>query len=156
MWKSSPIRRNAVGLFFSSVPIDFDERCCRMIFIVAELYRNTDMNPQPSPSVGILFSIIALLIIAYNAIKMHNSLKLSGETINYDLVNIGFMKNDPCLVQNFIVPISNNALYQDCVDALIGIGYKKKQAHKKAQSVFGTNSPSSVVEFIQIAMKNQK
>lgn len=111
------------------------------------------MNPQPSPSVGIFMSIVAILIIAYHAIKMHNSLKSSQRYINYDLFNLGVIDSSPTLVQNFVVPIHNSDLYKDCVDALIGLGYKKKQAHKKAQSVFSTSSPSSIIEFLSTVTK---
>jgi len=111
------------------------------------------MNPQPSPYVGVFMSIVAILIIAYHAIKMNNSLKSSERYINYDLFSLGVIDSSPALVQNFVVPIHGSDLYNDCVDALIGLGYKKKQAHKKAQSIFSTSSPSSIIEFLSMVTK---
>jgi hypothetical protein len=124
-----------------------------MIFVVAELYRNTNMNPQPSPLIGVFMSMVAVLIIAYHALKMHNSLRFSDRSINYDLFNLGVIERDPTLVQNFVISPSNSDLYHDCVNALVGLGYKKKQAHKKAQSVFNSNPPSSIIEFLNTVTK---
>ena len=160
MWKSGPIRRNAVGPFFSSLKLDFDEGYGRMIFIVAELYRNTNVNPQPSPEIGQICATIAFIIGGlYAFIAYKNIMSGSMPVPNYDLVNLGIIEDGPTPVVVIDKPETNafesQQLYLDCIDTLVAIGYKKSEAKKRAKAIFSKHkpAPTSVQEFLSIIMK---
>ncbi len=160
MWKSGPIRRNAVGPFFSSLPIDFDERYRIMIFIVAELYRNTSMNPQPSQEIAQVFATIAFLIGAFYAFMAYNNV-MSGSMSapNYDLFTLGAIEDSPNQVVVVETAKTNSfesqQLYIDCIDTLVAIGYKKTEAKKRAKAIFSKHkpTPTNVQEFLNIVMQ---
>lgn len=111
------------------------------------------MNPQPPQSVGMFVSIISILIIAYNAIKMYNSLRSSNESMNYDLFNLGIVESSPVLIQNFITQPVDNDLYNDCINILIKLGYSKKQAQKKVKFTFNKNPPKNITDFLHAISK---
>ena len=160
MWKSGPIRRNAVGPFFSSLHLDFDERDGIMIFIAAELYRNTSMNPQPSADVAQACATIAFLIGAFYAFIAYNNV-MSGSmpAPNYDSFTLGTIEASPSQVvvieKQKTNTFESQQLYIDCIDTLVAIGYKKSEAKKRAKAIFSKHNPTptSVQEFLNIVMK---
>jgi hypothetical protein len=131
-----------------------------MIFIVAEVYRNTSMNPQPSQEIAQVFAAIAFLIGAFYAFITYNNV-MSGSmpSPNYDLFTLGAIEDSP----NQVVVIEktktnsfeSQQLYIDCIDTLVAIGYKKSEAKERARAIFSKHepTPTCVQEFLNIVMQ---
>jgi len=49
----------------------------------------------------------------------------------------------------------SDPLYNDCVDALHSLGYKKRESQSTASSIFNTSKPASVQEFLQIVFSRK-
>lgn len=63
--------------------------------------------------------------------------------------------NEPRFQVGVIVekPVIDKAFYEDCVDSLKSIGFKKSQATVIAKKVFANNNPDSIQSFISLAMQ---
>jgi hypothetical protein len=146
------------GHFFSSLRIDFDERCGMMIFITAELYRNIGMNPQPSQDIVNIFATVAIILGAFYAYVAYGDI-MSGiiQPPNYDLFQLGTIEENTQVVvmQDKSNSFESQQLYLDCIDTLIAVGYKKSEAKKRAKAIFSKHNPqpASVQEFLNIVMK---
>lgn len=130
------------------------------------------MNPQPDPMIGnIVATIIVLMVIYYTikAIKENKSIVLNDKFV------IGYIDTDPIVIneahhhhkatktvhtktKKVVVKkpdFENQPLYTDCVDALVALGMKKKEAKNRAMSIFSTTKPQpkSIQEFLTLALK---
>lgn len=126
------------------------------MFIVAELYRNSEMNEQPSPAFANIFLVIMGLIAAFFAVKAY----LENHTIsldNLDKFTLGYVEDssNKIIVQvpKTVDSFESKQLFLDCIDTLIAVGFKKKEAKNKAKAIFRTHNPSSIQEFLNIALK---
>jgi hypothetical protein len=120
------------------------------------------MNPQPDSSVGSMCAMAFVALVAYHFIKTY---KAGNFTPISDMVNIGYVESaPPCspviinqTVQQQAQPVNNfesQQLYIDCVDTLVSIGFKKREARNKAKRVFMSNpNISTVQEFLTLALK---
>lgn len=125
------------------------------------------MNPQPSPITGDLVALLVMCGVAFYAWKAYSEKKAMQIS---DLFTIGYIESDPIVVQD-VKHIHNNThhthinhnlktssfedqqLYIDCIDTLVAVGYKKKEARAKAKQIFSSaNPPTTVQEFLQRAM----
>jgi len=117
------------------------------------------MNPQPNESIGVVFAILFVCGIAYYAYKAF----VNGPHIdlrNIDLFTVGYIEpnNIRVKVNHIHVPQQqvkkyDTQFYLDCVEALYSLGMKKAQAKKITKSVFESNNPSSIQEFLVLALK---
>lgn len=121
------------------------------------------MNPQPPQEIATLVSVVVICMIAYYAIKAHLE-TVSGSQlhkVNHDLFAIGQIEepSPPVVIVNAPsttkskINFESMQLYQDCIDTLVAIGYKKTEAKKRAKSVFTKHIPKSVQEFLNIILK---
>jgi hypothetical protein len=120
------------------------------------------MNPQPDSSVGTLCAIAFMALVAFHFIK---TFRAGNYTPFSDMVNIGYVESPPpCspviinqAVQQQAQPANNfesQQLYIDCVDTLVSIGFKKREARNKTKRVFMSNpNISTVQEFLTIALQ---
>jgi hypothetical protein len=114
------------------------------------------MNPQPEEYVGKILALIAIVVFlsyAYQTFINGPHMKLGN-----DLFTLGYVEpNDLNVIVNQSSPakmsIEKTQLYLDCVDALYAIGIKKSQAKIKAKEIFEEHNPTSVQEFLMIALK---
>lgn len=116
------------------------------------------MNPQPPEYLGQLVALGFALLVVYHAVKAY----YNNPPIYFnDLYTIGYVeesKNKPII--NVLTENKNSfesqQLYIDCIDALNALGMKKSEAKRKAKHIFSsmTNPPSSVQEFLMIALRN--
>lgn len=128
------------------------------------------MNPQPDPIVGNICAIAFFLMIALYTIKAIKD----GKSIQFnDNFVIGHLQYDPIFVNEIhhnhktvktvktkkvIVEkpdFESQQLYADCIDALVALGMKKKEAKNKAIFVFSTTNPQpkTIQEFLLIVLK---
>jgi hypothetical protein len=138
------------------------------------------MNPQPSPAIGNLVAIaLGLLIIYYTirAIKENKTI-----TINDNFV-IGYLESDNIVVNTTPPPkddfekpdispevppkpskkkkikqeddTKNQMFYADCIDALVALGMKKREAKNRTQLIFATMhpKPQTIQKFLITALK---
>lgn len=121
------------------------------------------MNPQPDPIVGhIVAAFIVLMTLVYT-IKAF----LENKTLQFnDNFVIGYIESDPIIVNeihehktkkvivNSKPSFESQQLYLDCIDALVALGMKKREARNKAKFVFSTMNPQpqSIQEFLVIAL----
>lgn len=128
------------------------------------------MNPQPSEHIGVLFAIIFVCMVIYHTIKAIQDCKTISIDDNFI---IGYIESDPINIHVDQFPTSrvikaktkkilvektsfeSQQLYADCIDALVALGMKKKQAKEKAKYLFSTmkTQPKSIQEFLQLALK---
>jgi hypothetical protein len=103
------------------------------------------------------FTVLFCLIVLFYAIKSYND----GNAIdfrNIDMINMGYLERDDVFV-NVVKPdnikdtLESQQLYLDCIDALNAIGMKKTQAKKKAKEIFAIHNPSTVQEFLILALQ---
>lgn len=113
------------------------------------------MHPYENTSYMFMFAFLGL--IYFYAIKAYNA----GKTINLhniDLVTVGYLEDQPIIQQVVATKPSfeSQQLYVDCIEALHSLGMKKSEAKRKAKFIFSTMSspPSSIQEFLMIALKN--
>ena len=137
------------------------------------------MNPQPDPIVGHVIAILfvcMLVIYTLQAMKQGKTTKISDNFI------IGYLESDPIVIRRDNPPndfdkfdpstqppnptqpktkkktdsIKNQPFYVDCVDALVALGMKKRDATQKTKTIFETMHPrpTSIQSFLLIALKN--
>lgn len=124
------------------------------------------MNPQPSQYIGNIFAIIFGCICFYYFIKAYNS--PTHTKPNLDLFTLGFIESNNKATDVTNIRIVNQVskqeykfeptqLYNDCVDALHSIGFKKNQAKKMAKDIFTSTDgpPENIQTFLEIALKNK-
>lgn len=115
------------------------------------------MNPQPPEYMGQIIAAIIGVMVLYYAIKAFYDDK---QTISTDLFTLGYIedsKDKIIVVQNRDKQnLETQQLFIDCIDALHALGMKKNEAKKRARHIFNSasNSPSSVQEFLMIALRN--
>lgn len=132
------------------------------------------MNPQPDPIVGNITAIIFVLAIVFYAIKAiseNNIIHISDKLI------IGYVDADPITInevhhhhktiktvqtktktKKVVITkpdFESQQLYADCIDALVALGMKKREAQNKASIIFSTTNPQpkTIQEFLMIALK---
>lgn len=135
------------------------------------------MNPQPDPTLGNLVAIaFVILIICYTirAIKTNNTISINDNFI------IGYLESDDIVVNTTLPPPRDDfgnqdtapknppkpskkkeiekedqALYLDCIDALVALGMKKREAKTKTNLVFSTMNPKpkTIQKFLITALK---
>jgi hypothetical protein len=130
------------------------------------------MNPQPHPIVGEFFAFIIMLLTAFYAYKAY----IQGKSINLnelDIFTIGYIEETPPAQITHVVEkhfhktktkrvietkpsFESQQLYVDCIDALVALGVKKKDAKTRAEFIFSSINPqpSTVQEFLIIALRN--
>jgi hypothetical protein len=127
------------------------------------------MNPQPSPIVGELCAFIMICLTAfytYKAFMEGKSIdlnKLDMFTIGYieetspvtHVVEKHFHKTKTKRVVETKPSFESQQFYVDCIDALVALGMKKKDAKSRAEFIFSTMNPqpSSIQDFLMIALK---
>jgi hypothetical protein len=139
------------------------------------------MNPQPHPNVGNFCAFIIICMTIFYTYKAYISGK-SLSINQLDNFVIGYVESDPVVTQvvnktyKEIKPVKiirtktetiktervvetkpnfeSQQLYVDCIDALVALGMKKKDAKSKAKFVFSTLNPqpASIQEFLIIAL----
>jgi hypothetical protein len=112
------------------------------------------MNEQPQYWVGAFFAIIVFIVFLYHASQTF----FNGPHINYlekDLFKLGYFDGSDVniVINKEPKPSYDMQLYKDCIDALYAIGVKKSQAKIRAKQVFESHNPSSVQEFLSLALK---
>lgn len=123
------------------------------------------MNPQPDPIAGDLVAFIIFCGVAFYTWKAYSEKR--SIYVN-DLFTIGYIESNPVVVQEVHHVHNNNVhtvqtvkassfedqqLYIDCIDTLVAVGYKKKEARAKAKKIFSSpNPPTTVQEFLQRVM----
>lgn len=117
------------------------------------------MNPQPPEHVGQLVAIFFTLLVIYYAIKAY----YNNPPINFnDLYTIGYLEDSHNVpIVNVVTNKPNfesQQLYIDCIDALQALGMKKTEAKRKTKQIFSSmeNQPSSIQEFLMIALRNSQ
>jgi hypothetical protein len=120
------------------------------------------MNPQPDTSVGTTFAIAFVALVAYHFIKTYRA---GNFTPLSDMVNIGYVESPPpCspVIINQTIPqqdqpnnnLESQQLYIDCIDTLVSIGFKKREARNKVKRIFANNPHiSTVQEFLTLALQ---
>lgn len=126
------------------------------------------MNPQPEPYVGNVFALVFACICLYYFIKAYNS--PTSTKPDLDLFTLGFIESNKSArttdvtnirVINKITKQKPNfevtQLYNDCVDALHSIGFKKNQAKKMTKDIFTSPNgpPENIQTFLELALKNK-
>jgi hypothetical protein len=121
------------------------------------------MNPQPDPIVGDIIAALVILIVVIYTIKA----VLENKTLQLnDNFVIGYIESDPIIINqihehkskkvivNKKPSFESQQLYLDCIDALVALGMKKREARNKAKFVFSTMNPQpqSIQEFLVIAL----
>jgi hypothetical protein len=114
------------------------------------------MNPQPAPHIGPIFAILFIGVVAYHAFKNY----VGGKTITLsDSFNLGYIESAPPSVIMREAPAVDNfesqQVYSDCLEALVSLGFKRKDATKKTKMIFKTYKPAprTVQEFLEIILK---
>ena len=118
------------------------------------------MNPQPPEYIGQLVALSFTLLIIYHAVKAY----YNNPPIYFnDMYTIGYFEDShKTPIVNVITDNKSNfesqQLYIDCIDALHALGMKKLEAKRRAKQIFSSmsNPPSSVQEFLMIALRNSK
>lgn len=112
---------------------------------------------HPYENISHIFMYLFLGLVYYYARKAYKE----GKVINLhklDLVNVGYLEDQPIIQQVVETKPSfeSQQLYLDCIEALHSLGMKKSEAKRKAKFIFSTmsNPPTSVQEFLMIALKN--
>lgn len=130
------------------------------------------MNPQPDPMIGHLMAVIfvaAIFFYALKAVKENKTVRFNDNFV------IGYIESSPIVVNEVhhnhktvktieqktktkikkVVDVESQQLYADCVDALVALGMKKRQAQHQATFVFSTTypQPKTIQEFLMIALK---
>ena len=117
------------------------------------------MNPQPDSSVGTTFAIAFTALVAYHFVKTY---KAGNFTPLSDMVNIGYVESAPqCapviinqIAQQPVNNLESQQLYIDCIDTLVSLGFKKREAKSKTKRIFTSNPDiSTVQEFLTIALQ---
>lgn len=116
------------------------------------------MNPQPPEYVGSIFAalfIIGTLFYALIAFLDDKEIKINDNFI------LGYFEDQPhnttvnvVTTQSSIKDFESTQLYSDCIEALYALGMKKSEAKKRAKAVFSVAVPSSIQEFLMIALRN--
>lgn len=140
------------------------------------------MNPQPDPLVGDFCAGIIICLMVFYTYKAYIDGK-SFNLSNLDNFIIGYIESEPVVTQvventyKEVKPVKiirtktetvrtekvvetkpsfeSQQLYVDCIDALIALGMKKKEAKAKAKFIFSTMNPqpSTVQDFLMIALR---
>lgn len=140
------------------------------------------MNPQPDPSVGNIVAIIFCISVVYYTIIAIRENKTFSVNDNFI---IGYLERDPIIIlpppsspppDRFKDPDNkppqpinptpksnkakstkdiNSKLYTDCMDALVALGMRKREARERTKSIFLTMNtpPSSIQAFLMIALQ---
>jgi hypothetical protein len=89
----------------------------------------------------IAFSMI--IGVLYVALTTKNPTNIS------DIMTIGYVEEDR--PQNIVVttPVIDEQLKIDCIDTLVKLGTKKREAKKYASREFASNPPKSIQEFLK-------
>ena len=127
------------------------------------------MNPQPNPIIGEIGAFITMMIVAFYTYKAYHEgksidlNKLDMFTIGYieetspvtHVVEKHFHKTKTKRVVETKPSFESQQFYVDCIDALVALGMKKKDAKSRAEFIFSTMNPqpSSVQEFLMIALR---
>ena len=73
-----------------------------------------------------------------------------------DIFTIGYVEESPPIVVNTVVKVpeskEDTKLKRDCVDVLIKLGFRKRDAKQKAKEVFANFSPQNIQEFLKEAL----
>jgi hypothetical protein len=111
------------------------------------------MNPQPDPSIGIIFAFVVMCGIVYYAYKAF----VYGPHINLrdDLFTIGYVEANNINVRVHHKPVvaQNTQLYMDCIESLHSLGMKKSEAKRITKSIFENHNPTNVQEFLVLALR---
>jgi hypothetical protein len=141
------------------------------------------MNPQPDPIIGQLFALAILSMTAFYTYKAYSEGK-SIDLNKLDNFTIGYLEQDyftPQVIEKHfhetVKPVKiiktntetikteriietkpnfeSQQLYVDCIDTLVALGMKKKDAKSRAKFIFSTMDPqpSTVQEFLMIALR---
>jgi hypothetical protein len=132
------------------------------------------MNPQPDPIIGHIFAAMFIIAIVFYAVKAAKENKVVRFDDNFV---IGYVESSPIVINEVhhnhktvktiekktktrtkikkVVDVESQQLYADCVDALVALGMKKRQAQNQATFVFSTTHPrpKTIQEFLMIALK---
>jgi hypothetical protein len=119
------------------------------------------MNEQPDQFYSQILMFVFVGVAAYSYFFSKKS-----HVNNLDFFEIGYVMNDNVAVYEAPIctskPASNPAskpaltqLQQDCIDAMIGLGMKKKEATKRMHDLFAKYQPKTIQEFIQVAFKHE-
>ena len=127
------------------------------------------MNPQPNPIVGELCAFIMVCLTAfytYKAFIEGNSIDLN----KIDMFKIGYIEETSPVTQvvekhfhktqtKRVVEtkpsFKSQQFYVDCIDTLVALGVKKKDAKSRAEFIFSTMNPqpSTIQDFLMIALR---
>lgn len=122
------------------------------------------MNEQPNPIIGNLVAIAFVCGVVYHTLK---AFKNNKPIVMNDLFTLGYVeenhtpiivKTPPVIVNNVVTKQSSfedQKLFMDCVDTLVAIGYKRREAKSRAKKIFSSDNPPSTVQaFLEIALRN--
>jgi hypothetical protein len=123
------------------------------------------MNPQPDPIIGNIIALLFVLTTIFYAVKAifeNQTFQLSDNFV------IGYIETDPIIINEVhndhethsaktkqSIDWQSQQLYTDCINALVALGMKKKDAKNKTILVFSTSNPQpkTIQEFLMIALK---
>ena len=114
------------------------------------------MNQQPSPVFG---QIVSLLFAAFCVYLFLAKPKNSSHGF-CDRLDIGYY-DDPSVqvqvVNNIQPPVKKNTLnipfYNDCVETLVALGFKKRTATSLTKTILRDNDVTNIQDFLQIALR---
>lgn len=103
------------------------------------------MHTEFVQNLGSILAIVFIIGVIYFQFTTTNTVQYSDTFI------IGYVeKEDPVVIH---APQVDSQLKQDCIDTLIKLGMKKRQANKVADTEFSsTNPPKSIQEFLRRAL----
>ena len=115
------------------------------------------MNPQPSPVFGQIVSLLfaALCVYLFLARPKNSSPSFC------DRLDIGYY-DDPSLQVQVVNNISqppakkntlNIPFYNDCVETLVALGFKKRAATSLTKTILRDNDVTNIQDFLQIALR---
>lgn len=114
------------------------------------------MNPQPSSSESLFYTILFLFIVICYAIKEIERLNKGGKSINYDLFPIAKIDSQP--INIYTSQPSNTRqkkekeltqLQKDCIDTLVALGANKRESRKKTLEIFKSNDIKNINDFLK-------
>tara|TARA_Y100000004_G_C8952298_1_gene429155 strand:- start:464 stop:880 length:417 start_codon:yes stop_codon:yes gene_type:complete len=112
--------------------------------------RNNNMQTNFIEWLGFIGGLSFILCFFYYALYP------SAPKHSNDMFTIGYVEESPPIVVNTVVKVpeskEDSKLKKDCMDVLIKLGFRKRDARQKTKEVFAKCSPQSIQEFLKEAL----
>ena len=107
------------------------------------------MNEQMPLFFGQLGALCLVLLYIYFFFQSYEKSESTG--LPWDTFIVAQTVDSQPKLQKEKEPI--NPLYSECIEALVSIGFKKKEAISMANGVFNNHTPNSLTDAISISMR---